>query len=63
GITIAGGQGQAKGRIVRISHMGHLSEWDMIIAIAAVERALKAMGHPIELGQGVAAAQAFFASN
>ena len=63
GVTIAGGQGQAKGHILRISHMGHLSEWDMIIAIAAVERGLKALGHPVELGLGVAAAQAYFAKN
>ena len=61
GITIAGGQGQAKGHIIRISHMGHLSEWDMIIALAAIERTLKYMGHPVELGKGVGAAQAFFA--
>ncbi|MGQ9499028.1 MAG: pyridoxal-phosphate-dependent aminotransferase family protein [Dissulfurimicrobium sp.] len=63
GITIAGGQGQAKGHIIRISHMGHLSEWDMIIALAAIERALKDMGHPVEFGRGVAAAQAFFERN
>jgi len=63
GITIAGGQAQAKGKIFRISHMGHLGEWDMIIALAAVERALKQLGHPVELGSGVAAAEAYFAQN
>lgn len=63
GITIAGGQGQAKGHIIRISHMGYLSEWDMIIALAAVERALREMGYSVEFGKGVAAAQAFFACN
>ncbi len=62
GITIAGGQAQAKGKIFRISHMGHLCQWDMIIALAAVERALKELGHPIELGKGVAAAQEYFAN-
>ncbi|MEF3169140.1 MAG: alanine--glyoxylate aminotransferase family protein [Deltaproteobacteria bacterium] len=61
GITIAGGQAQAKGKIFRISHMGHLSEWDMIMAISAVERVLKELGHPVELGRGVAAAEAYFA--
>lgn len=63
GITIAGGQGQAKGKIFRISHMGHLSEWDMIIAIAAVERGLRSLGASLELGKGVAAAQRYFAAN
>jgi aspartate aminotransferase-like enzyme len=61
GITIAGGQGKEKGKIFRISHIGHLSEWDMIIAIAAVERALKELGHPVQLGKGVAAAEESFA--
>ncbi|NIA08479.1 MAG: aminotransferase class V-fold PLP-dependent enzyme [Nitrospiraceae bacterium] len=63
GITIAGGQAQAKGKIFRISHMGHLDEWDMIIALAAVERALNQLGYPIEFGKGVAAAEAYFAQN
>ena len=61
GITIAGGQAQLKGRIFRISHMGHLSDWDMIVALAAVERALGALGHAVEPGAGVAAAQRVFA--
>ena len=63
GITIAGGQAQAKGKIFRISHMGHLDEWDMIVALAAVERALNQLGYPLELGKGVAAAEAYFAQN
>jgi len=63
GITIAGGQAQAKGKIFRISHMGYLDEWDMIVALAATERALKQLGYPIELGKGVAAAEAYFAQN
>jgi aspartate aminotransferase-like enzyme len=63
GITIAGGQAQLKGKIFRISHMGHLDEWDMIIVLAATERALKKLGYPLELGKGVAAAEAYFAQN
>jgi len=61
GITIAGGQAQAKGKIFRISHMGHLNEWDMLVALAAVERALSRLGGKTEQGRGVAAAQAYFA--
>ena len=63
GITIAGGQGRLKGKIFRISHMGHLSEWDMILALSAVERALLRLGHPVELGSGVRAAERYFAEN
>jgi aspartate aminotransferase-like enzyme len=43
--------------------MGHLDEWDMIVALAAVERALNQLGYPLELGKGVAAAEAYFAQN
>ncbi len=63
GITIAGGQAQLKGKIFRISHYGYLCEWDMIIAIAAIERALNELGHKVTLGSGVAAAQEYFAKN
>jgi len=63
GFTIAGGQAHAKGKIFRISHMGYLDEGDMIVALAAVERALKQLGYPLELGKGVAAAEAYFAQN
>ncbi len=62
GITIAGGQAQLKGKIFRISHMGHLSEWDMIIALSAVGRALEQLGHPVDTGAAIAAAQRVFAS-
>ena len=61
GITIAGGQAQLKGKIFRISHYGYLSEWDMIIAIAAIERAVNQLGFEIEYGSGVATAEEYFA--
>ena len=57
GITAAGGQGQAKGKIFRIAHLGYAGTFDVITAIAAVEMVLKGMGHPLKLGTGVAAAQ------
>jgi aspartate aminotransferase-like enzyme len=63
GITIAGGQSQAKGKVFRISHMGYLDEWDMLVALAAVERALTELGHRLEPGRGVAGAQAYFAKH
>jgi aspartate aminotransferase-like enzyme len=57
GITAAGGQGQAKGKIFRIAHLGYAGTFDVITAIAGVEMVLKGMGHPLKLGTGVAAAQ------
>ncbi len=57
GITIAGGQDHAKGKIFRVSHMGYLDALDMVTAVAAVEMTLKELGQPVELGAGVRAAQ------
>nr|NIP99342.1 alanine--glyoxylate aminotransferase family protein [Nitrospinaceae bacterium]NIR53509.1 alanine--glyoxylate aminotransferase family protein [Nitrospinaceae bacterium]NIS83908.1 alanine--glyoxylate aminotransferase family protein [Nitrospinaceae bacterium]NIT80716.1 alanine--glyoxylate aminotransferase family protein [Nitrospinaceae bacterium]NIU43025.1 alanine--glyoxylate aminotransferase family protein [Nitrospinaceae bacterium] len=55
--TLAGGQDQWKGKIIRIAHLGYVDTFDTVIAIAAVEMALKKFGHNVELGKGVAAAQ------
>ncbi|MDA8078737.1 MAG: alanine--glyoxylate aminotransferase family protein [Nitrospiraceae bacterium] len=57
GITAAGGQGQAKGRIFRIAHLGYAGTFDVITAIAGIEMVLKGMGYPVKLGTGVAVAQ------
>lgn len=57
GITAAGGQGKAKGKIFRIAHLGYADTFDIITAIAGVEMVLKAMGYPVKLGSGVAVAQ------
>lgn len=60
GVTIAGGQGEAKGKIFRISHMGYSDKLELILAISAVEMALKELGYPVELGSGVRAAESYF---
>jgi len=57
GITIAGGQDDAKGKIFRVSHMGYLDALDMITVVAAIEMTLKELGQPVQLGVGVKAAQ------
>ena len=57
GITAAGGQGQAKGKIFRIAHLGYADTFDVITAIAGVEMTLKGMGYPVKLGTGVAVAE------
>jgi aspartate aminotransferase-like enzyme len=61
GVTLAGGQDQFKGKIVRIAHLGYFEPFDMIIAISAIEMALHKHGVTIELGKGVAVAQKILA--
>ena len=57
GVSVAGGQEQLKGRIIRIAHMGYMGEFDVITVIAALEMALTQMGVDVTLGAGVAACQ------
>lgn len=57
GVWIQGGQDQMKGRLIRIGHMGHLSPFDMLTAVSALEIALARVGHEFEMGAGVAAVQ------
>ncbi len=57
GITVAGGQDQAKGKIIRIAHLGYYERLDMVMVISALEMLLKEMGYQFELGAGVKAAE------
>ncbi len=57
GVTIAGGQGEMKGKLIRIAHMGYISEFDIILGISCLEKVLKKMGYNFVIGAGVAAAQ------
>ncbi|MFH1441224.1 MAG: alanine--glyoxylate aminotransferase family protein [Candidatus Omnitrophota bacterium] len=57
GVTIAGGQAELKGKILRIAHMGYIGEFDIILGIACLEKVLYQMGHKFVLGTGVKAAQ------
>jgi aspartate aminotransferase-like enzyme len=59
-ITVAGGQAQLKGKIVRIAHCGYFGAFDILTAVGALEMALTELGHELELGAGVAAAQRVF---
>ncbi|HEX4929721.1 MAG TPA: alanine--glyoxylate aminotransferase family protein [Gaiellaceae bacterium] len=56
GVTIAGGQGDLKGAIFRIGHIGWYDEFDIATALSAVELVLGELGAPIE--RGVAASRA-----
>jgi len=60
GITVAGGQDQAKGKIIRIAHLGYYDRLDVIMVISALELLLKDLGYPFELGKGVKAAEEIF---
>jgi aspartate aminotransferase-like enzyme len=60
GVTVAGGQGKLKGKIVRIAHCGYFGAFDVLTAVGALEMALHELGHDVELGTGVGAAQRVF---
>lgn len=57
GISITGGQGDMKGKIFRVAHLGYVDRFDTIMGLAAVEMALRNQEVPVKLGAGVAAAQ------
>jgi aspartate aminotransferase-like enzyme len=61
GLRLAGGQDTLKGKIIRLAHMGYIDQFDVLAALAGLELVLLEMGHPVEPGAGVAAAQRSFA--
>jgi aspartate aminotransferase-like enzyme len=61
GVTVAGGQGHLKGRIVRIAHCGFYGAFDIVVALTALEMALQDLGLQVEPGVGAGAAQQIFA--
>lgn len=56
-VTLAEGQDQLKGKVIRIAHIGYMGAFDVITAVAALEMALRKFGAEIPFGRGVAAAQ------
>jgi aspartate aminotransferase-like enzyme len=56
-ITLAEGQDQLKGKVIRIAHVGYMGAFDVITAVAALEMALRKFGVELPFGKGVAAAQ------
>jgi aspartate aminotransferase-like enzyme len=57
GLRLAGGQDTLKGKIVRLAHMGYIDQFDVLAALSGLELVLLEMGHPVEIGAGVAAMQ------
>ena len=56
--TVAGGQGQLKGKIFRVAHLGYFGPFDILTSVTATEMALSDLGVPITRGTGTAAAEA-----
>lgn len=57
GITVAGGQRELEGKILRIGHLGYTTAADMLVVIGFLEIVLTQLGHKFELGAGVKAVQ------
>ncbi len=63
GVTIAGGQDELKGKVIRIAHMGFIGEFDIVLGISCLEKVLAQMGYKFNLGAGVRAAEEVFLKN
>jgi serine---pyruvate transaminase len=63
GVTALGGQGELKGKIVRIAHCGYFGGFDIVIALTALEMSLRDLGFELEPGAGAGAAQRVFAES
>ncbi len=60
GVTVAGGQGELKGRIVRIGHIGAIELADVTAALEALESAAAGAGISVERGVAVPRAREAF---
>ncbi|KYC53292.1 MAG: phosphoserine aminotransferase [Candidatus Methanofastidiosum methylothiophilum] len=49
GVIIAGGQDHLKGKIIRIGHMGSVTEKEIIVTLSSLQMALKDLGYKTEL--------------
>jgi aspartate aminotransferase-like enzyme len=63
GAVIANGQGEMKGQLFRIAHLGYYDYLDTIAALGALEQVLGEIGRPVELGAGLRAAQQVYAES
>jgi aspartate aminotransferase-like enzyme len=57
GVSIAGGQGALKGKIIRFAHMGYIGKADLLVGFACLEMVLTKLGYKVEKGAAVAAAE------
>jgi aspartate aminotransferase-like enzyme len=61
GAVLADGQGEMKGQLFRVAHIGYYDYLDTIGVLGAIEQVLVSAGARIEFGAGVAAAQKVYA--
>jgi aspartate aminotransferase-like enzyme len=57
GVSIAGGQGDLQGKIIRFAHMGYIGKVDLLVGFACLEMVLAELGVNIEKGKAVAAVE------
>ena len=62
GAVVANGQGEMKGKLFRIAHIGYYDYLDTIGVIGALEHVLAGSGSSVELGAGLRAAQEVYAT-
>ncbi len=60
GVILTDGQGSMKGHMFRIAHLGYYDFLDLVAVLGALEIVLQKVGHKVELGSGVRAAQNVF---
>ncbi|MBI4550340.1 MAG: alanine--glyoxylate aminotransferase family protein [Candidatus Omnitrophica bacterium] len=58
GVVMAGGQGEMKGKIFRVAHMGHITQDDLAQGFNCLEELLQKMGYSFTRGAGLKAFQA-----
>jgi aspartate aminotransferase-like enzyme len=57
GVILTDGQGTMKGHMFRIAHLGYYDFLDLLAVLGALEITLQKIGHKVDLGSGVRAAQ------
>jgi alanine-glyoxylate transaminase/serine-glyoxylate transaminase/serine-pyruvate transaminase len=62
GLSLGAGLSQVAGKLFRIGHLGDLNDLMVLGALAGAEMAMRDVGIDIQLGSGVAAAQAYYRS-
>jgi aspartate aminotransferase-like enzyme len=63
GAILTDGQGTMKGHMFRIAHLGYYDFLDLLAVLGALEIVLQKIGHKVELGGGVRAAQNVYLRN
>ncbi|MBV9574349.1 MAG: hypothetical protein JOY93_09870 [Acidobacteriales bacterium] len=59
--VVANGQGEMKGKLFRIAHLGYYDYLDTIVILAALEQVMVRVGGKVEYGSAVRAAQEVYA--